>query len=284
MQQRFESWLAAHVAAEPQTGQPQPGQAEPGPPEPGLLDSLAASGDADNLVVMPLPARPARLRRLPPDYRVTQKTRVETPASEITAGKAAAQLYLRHEGGMASRALGSAVHSLLERLASLRVSQGWEAAHAALQSFGPRVAAEARGLGLGPDEAGQIAMRAMRYAIDASNDPYGEWILSPHPQAASEAQWTGVVNGQLRTVRVDRIFQAGAAPRSEGDTHWWIVDYKTAHPEGLTPEAALPELRRLFAAQLEAYAEVLRMLHGDGKPIRAAIYYPLMKALDWWEV
>jgi len=249
-----------------------------------MLDSLAASGGSDNLVVMPLPARPARLRRLPPDYRVTQNTRVETPASEIAAGKAAAQLYSRHEGGMTSRALGSAVHSLLERLAGLRVSQAWEAARTTLQSFEPRAAAEARGLGLGPDEAGQIAARAMRYAIGASNDPYGEWILSPHPEAASEAQWTGVVNGQLRTVRVDRIFQAGAAPRSEGDTHWWIVDYKTAHTEGLTPEAALPELRRLFAAQLEAYAEVLRMLHGNVKPICAAIYYPLMKALDWWEV
>jgi ATP-dependent exoDNAse (exonuclease V) beta subunit len=185
---------------------------------------------------------------------------------------------------MTSRALGSAVHSLLERLAALRVSRDWGSTRAALQSFEPRIAAEARALGLSRDEAGQIATRAMRHAIEASKDPNGEWVLSPHSEAANEAQWTGVVDGQLRTVRVDRVFQAGAAPRSDDDTHWWIVDYKTAHPEGLAPEAALPELRRIFAAQLEAYAEVLRMLHGDGKPIRAAIYYPLMKALDWWEV
>ena len=279
MQQRFEIRIAAQAAAEHHTGQPRTGHAEP-----GMLDALAASGDADNLVVMPPPARPARLRRLPPDYCVTQKANVEMPANEIVSGKAAAQLYSRHEGGMTSRALGSAVHSLLERLAGLRVSLDWEAARAALQSFEPRVAAEARGLGLGPDEAGRIAARAMRHALDASNEPHGEWILSPHAAAASETQWTGVVNSQLRTVRVDRVFQAGAAPGSDGDTHWWIVDYKTAHPEGLTPEAALPELRLLFAAQLEAYAEVLRMLHGDGRPIRAAIYYPLMKALDWWGV
>ena len=283
IQQRFEiwrgGWLAARATAEPQAGQLQRGQAES-----GLLDSLAASGDAANLVVMPAPARPARLRRLPPDYRVIQKERAETPASEIIAGNAAAQLYARHEGGMTSRALGSAAHSLLERLAALRVSQDWGSARAALQSFEPRIAAEVRALGLSPDEAGEIATRAMRHAIDASNDPNGEWILLPHPEAASEAQWTGVLDGQLRTVRVDRVFQAGAAPRSDGDTHWWIVDYKTAHPEGLTPQATLPELRGLFAAQLEAYAEVLRMLHDDGKPIRAAIYYPLMKTLDWWEV
>jgi hypothetical protein len=62
------------------------------------------------------------------------------------------------------------------------------------------------------------------------------------------------------------------------------VDYKTAHPEGLASGAELPALRTLFAPQLETYARVLRNLHGSGRPIRAALYYPLMRALDWWEL
>ncbi|MGH9589581.1 MAG: 3'-5' exonuclease, partial [Terracidiphilus sp.] len=289
IQQRFQGWLAARAAAEPQpaqpeSSQPEPGQLEPGQFEPGVLDSLAASGDANNLVEMPRPAHPARLRRLPPDFCVPQSPRAALPASDAVPGDAAAQLYVRHEGGMLSRALGSAVHSLLERLAALRTSQDWDAARAGLRQLEPQIMAEARALGLAPAEAGQIAAGAIRHALDAAKDPNGVWILSPHPEAASEVQWTGVVDGQLHSVRVDRVFQAGAAPRSEGETHWWLVDYKTAHPEGVAPEAALPNLRGLFAAQLEAYAEVLRKLHGDGKPIRAAIYYPLMKALDWWEV
>ena len=279
IRERFDGWLAERAAAEPQ-----PSQREPSRLEPGVLDSLAASGTADNLVVMPRPAHPARLRRLPPGYCVPQRPRAETPASEAVAGHTAAQLYTRHEGGMLSRALGSAVHSLLERIAALRASQDWDAARAGLRQLEPRIASDARALGLGPVDAAKIAARALRHALNASSDPNGAWILSPHSEAASEVQWTGVVDGRLRTVRVDRVFQSGAAPRSDGDTHWWIVDYKTAHPEGLAPETALPELRRLFAAQLEAYAEVLRKLHDDSKPIRAAIYYPLMKALDWWEI
>ena len=278
IQQRFEIWLGGRLAPRA-TAKPQP----------AIIESLAASGESDNLVVMPSPARPARLRRLPPDYCVPQRPHAQPPASDAVPGDRAAQLYSRHEGGMVSRALGNAVHTLLEQFAALRASQDSEAARAGLQRpelgiIALETVAEARALGLGPDQAAQIAARALHHALEASNDPDGAWILSPHSKAASEVQWTGVVDGHLRTVRVDRVFQAGAAPRSEGDTHWWIVDYKTAHPEGLAPESALTQLRPLFKGQLDAYAEILLKLHNDGKPIRAAIYYPLMKALDWWEV
>jgi len=45
-----------------------------------------------------------------------------------------------------------------------------------------------------------------------------------------------------------------------------------------------PRLRSLFAPQLEAYAQVLRNLHGQDAVLRAALYYPRMMLLDWWEV
>ena len=57
---------------------------------------------------------------------------------------------------------------------------------------------------------------------------------------------------------------------------WWIIDYKTAHEDGLDPAAALPELRRIFAPQIEAYAKVLRKLHGADAPVRGGLYYPRM--------
>lgn len=268
IRQRFDAWVASRPATQP---------------EPATIASLAASGGESNLRIMPSPSKPTRLRRLPPEYRAPEPPRVDTPSAD-SAVNAAAQLYSRHEGGMLSRALGEAVHSLLETLAGLRVAMDWDASRAELQRIEPRLAAELRAMGLSPAQAGDIAARATSHALEASSDANGAWILSPHPHAASEARWTGVVSGELRTVRVDRIFQAGPVPQSEGDTCWWIVDYKTAHPEGLTPETAPPSLHRLFAPQLEAYAEILRKLHSDGKPIRAALYYPLMRALDWWEI
>jgi ATP-dependent exoDNAse (exonuclease V) beta subunit len=102
--------------------------------------------------------------------------------------------------------------------------------------------------------------------------------------AASEVRWTGIVAGALTNVRVDRVFRGGLTPQSEGDAAWWVVDYKTAHADDPDRAASLARLRPLFAPQLEAYAEVLRNLHGADTTIRAGLYYPRMSILDWWEV
>jgi len=48
----------------------------------------------------------------------------------------------------------------------------------------------------------------------------------------------------------------------------------------MTPGAFRP----LFAPQLQAYAQILRNLHGPDATIRAGLYYPRMLLLDWWEL
>jgi ATP-dependent exoDNAse (exonuclease V) beta subunit len=93
-----------------------------------------------------------------------------------------------------------------------------------------------------------------------------------------------VVNGGLSTVRVDRMFRAGPSPLVDGQDAWWIIDYKTAHADVPDPAAALPELRKLFAPQIDAYAQVLRNLHGANVVLLAGLYYPRMLTLDWWEI
>jgi len=242
------------------------------------VETMAASAES-NLLVMP--TRSKLLRRLPPDFCLAQEEDFESADSSVLG---MSRLYSRHEGGLLSRALGSAVHALLEELAKLRITEEWEPARAALQRIEGRIAAQIRAAGVEPSKAAGIAAEALHHALDASKDPLGQWILSPHAGAASEVRWAGVVAGSLRTVRVDRVFQAGPAPASEGEDCWWIVDYKTAHADTPSPEAALPGLRRLFAPQVEAYAQVLRNLHGKNTPIRAGLYYPRMLLLDWWEM
>ncbi|MGO9776535.1 MAG: PD-(D/E)XK nuclease family protein, partial [Terracidiphilus sp.] len=195
-----------------------------------------------------------------------------------------ARLYPRHEGGLLSRALGTAVHTLLEELALLCTKFDWEAARAALLHFEPRIAAQVRAVGVDQLQAAQIAAQALQLALKASHDTTGSWILSPHAGAASEAGWAGVVAGLLRAVRVDRVFKAGPAPCAEGEDYWWIIDYKTAHADNMDPAQALPGLRQLYAPQVEAYAELLRNMYGADSPIFAGLYYPRMLLLDWWEL
>ena len=77
--------------------------------------------------------------------------------------------------------------------------------------------------------------------------------------------------------------RAGPAPQTEGSEAWWVIDYKT-HAQPQPGPNGLAQLRPLFAAQLEAYAQVLRNLHGTDAEVRAGLYYPRMNALDWWHV
>ncbi|MGD0831502.1 MAG: UvrD-helicase domain-containing protein [Terracidiphilus sp.] len=279
---RFEDWRMVTTASEPAVSQE--------------IESLAASA-VSNLLVMPSPAKPTILRRLSPDFQPglaaasvprnpAEGVEIRKPAGAFTPGFLSGDhsLYSRHEGGLLSRALGAAVHTLLEELARLRTKLVWEASRAALRQFEPRIISQIRAVGLDRQQARQIAAQALQFALSASRDPVGSWILSPHLSAASEAAWTGVVSGSPRAVRVDRVFRAGPAPCSAGEDCWWIIDYKTAHQGNLDPASALPHLRALFAPQIEAYAELLRNLDNSGKPIFAGLYYPRMALLDWWQI
>lgn len=279
---RFEQWQAEQEAT---------------PAAEAVLESVAASSDSsslNNLIVMPSSVKPTILRRLPADYTpVAPSSPILSPewAGEqgpritgLSSEAVSTGLYARHRGGLLSRALGTAVHSLLEDFARLRTALDSEAACAALALQQPRIAAQIRAAGLDEAQASHLAARALQQALDSAEDPMGAWILSPHAEAASELGWTGVIGGVLRSVRVDRVFRAAAAPLAEGEDYWWIVDYKTAHEETADPAATLAALRPLFAPQLAAYAAVLRALHGPDAQVRAGLYYPRMLQFDWWEI
>lgn len=268
MQERFAEWMAAEDEQQEST-----------------IESIAAVGES-NLLIMPPAGKPTLIRRLPPDFRIAAVDLHAGAAASSMTGLSNADLYERHEGGLITRALGVAVHSLLEQAAHLRINLGWDETRAALSRLQTHISAQVRSVGLDREQAIAIAKQALAIAIKATNDPNGQWVLAPHTNAASEARWAGIVRGDVRTVQVDRVFRAGASPLSNGGDCWWIVDYKTAHADGADgtdPENALPKLRTLFAPQLQAYAEVLRKLHGESVRIHAGLYYPRMLLFDWWE-
>jgi ATP-dependent helicase/nuclease subunit A len=247
-----------------------------------VVQALAAAAE-DNLLVMPAPLKPTFLRRLPPELESAAVTSIGPTSPATVIGLGEAESYQRHEGGLSSRALGNAVHKLLEQLARLRSTLDWDSTRAEFESFRPRIVAAIRASGISPTRAETIASQAFEIAGQAWNDPIGQWILSPHTDAANESGWAGVISGNLRQVRVDRLFRAGREPLAPGDDALWIIDYKTAHPDMKDPSSALATLRAAFAPQLALYASLLRTLHPAGAPIRAGLYYPRISAFDWWE-
>jgi ATP-dependent helicase/nuclease subunit A len=281
---KFEAWKSElarskDVAVEPPSG------------EELVVTSLAASADGA-LFLVPDPAatplKPALLRRLPDNYLAgTSAAERQRPEPRRT-DPGTPSLFTRHEGGLVSRATGIAVHSMLEELTRLRLRMEWPEAREALRGSAARIAARVRSGGVAAQQAATMAADALQVSLHVSQDALGEWILSPHAHAQSEARWTGVIGGAMRTVQADRVFQAGLTPLSETpatarDQAWWIVDYKTVAdlPTNDQP-AELARLREIFRPQLDAYAQMLRNLHGDATVIRAGLYYPRLLRFDWW--
>jgi ATP-dependent exoDNAse (exonuclease V) beta subunit len=248
-----------------------------------VIDTIAAGGQ-DNLVFMPTPAQPTFLRRLPPEFQTSRAAGSTLNAQENVIGLGDADPYQRHQGGQISRALGNAVHKLLEELARLRKTLDWDSASAALENLRPCITASIRSAGVSLTVAENITAQAFECAVNAKRDTYGRWILSPHAEAISESGWAGIVGGNLRTVRVDRLFRAGLEPLQPGNHALWIIDYKTSHAESIDASSALPIFRVIFAPQLQMYAAVLRNLHGSDLQLRAGLYYPRMSLFDWWEI
>ncbi len=272
IQRRFDDWRASASLAQPAT-----------------IDSIAASDPSSasgNLFeFQPIADEPTLLRRLPPDFSSSSAP----PASAVDEPLVGAgRLYERHEGGLVSRALGKAVHALLQQLAQRLATETLDAALASLAQQQPRIAATICAAGIDSTNAARMAVEAIEIARRAANDPVAQWILAPHADAANEIRWTGIVAGSLRTVQVDRTFRAGPAPQiaaaSPDEDTWWIIDYKTAHQDNLDPAALLPELRRQFAPQIEAYAGVLRNLRGADINLCGGLYYPRMALFDWWQL
>jgi ATP-dependent helicase/nuclease subunit A len=246
--------------------------------EPGELISIAAS--ENNVIVMP---RPTDLRRLPPDFEAATNIDMSLSASESVIGLGDAD-YQRHEGGLLSRSLGNAVHKLFEELAHLRLSLDWDSSLTALENIRPRITATVRAAGISLAQAEDVSSQAFNIARGAARDPFGQWILSPHTEAVSESGWAGIVGGNLRLVRVDRLFRASLEPLKPGDDALWIIDYKTASAGNLDTQSALTAFRTTYGPQLQEYAGVLRNLHGSHVQLRAGLYFPRMSLFDWWEI
>jgi ATP-dependent helicase/nuclease subunit A len=188
----------------------------------------------------------------------------------------------RPEGSFAVRAFGNVVHRYLHLLAiRLERNATCDELLAELPSWESRLTASLRGEGLPPGLVAREAVRAQGALALTLGDPVGRWILSPQALAASERALT-VASLGARGLRVDRTFLAGTQPLLTGESHIWIVDFKTTlqgpRSDG---EFEATEIAK-HKAQLEAYATLRRSLPGGDMPIQLGLFYPLLPRLLYW--
>jgi ATP-dependent exoDNAse (exonuclease V) beta subunit len=265
----------------------------PSPVQPLESLALAASADADVLkgtgfspsvgsgeqTGASAPEGTNLLERLPltfhPLTRFTNTAPLAyTPASALPRSTP----FDRPEGSFAVRAFGNVVHRYLQLLAQRLTAEPPATLLAELPTWLPRLTTSLRGEGLAASLATREAARALHALTLTLNDPTGLWLLTPHPAAASETDLTTTT----ATLRFDRTFLAGPTPLSTGDTHIWIIDFKTTEP-GTRSQSSLDAFAAAqlttYTPQLEAYANLRRTLPDGQKPIQLALYYPLIPRL-----
>ncbi len=242
---------------------------EPAPalPEPATL-ALAAAAEPDS---------PHFIQRLAPPDMASLSFPFRSAAEE-SAVWSHATLYPRPEGSFTARTVGNTLHAFLQQLAT-HIASGIPAPALLndLPTWQPRILAVLRSSGIAPGQAYTLTTGILRGLTNTLTSPEGLWLLSPHPQATTESALTHTSeDGTPQTLRLDRTFLAGPMPGTQGTTHLWIIDYKTAtHGTGNLRDFLAQEESK-YASQLAAYATLLAT---QGKPIRTALFYPMLPHL-----
>lgn len=182
-----------------------------------------------------------------------------------------------------AQANGVAVHALFQQIASLAADDP-RIDPSRTEDHWMRIAlALLRHAGMTGNHLSTQAKHVVKLLLAATKDAHGKWILGQRQQAKSESRWTSRQHGSLKTVRADRVFIAGSEPLLDGETHLWIVDYKTTAFSTSDGDVLLEQERSKHEQQLADYGRVLRAALPCDLPLRFALYYPSLPRLDWWE-
>ena len=138
-----------------------------------------------------------------------------------------------------------------------------------------------RSNGIAPSALDKRAQQVRAALLNSLNDPDGLWILSARAQASTEHALTSW-SERRTSVRLDRVFRAGAKPQSTGHDYLWIIDYKTTihGPEG--KHKFLEDERAKYSPQMETYARILKA-DTPSALIHLGLYYPMLPKLVWWQ-
>jgi ATP-dependent helicase/nuclease subunit A len=210
------------------------------------------------------------LRRLPADWvppAAPAAVQWDAPEDAVRAQDALEFSW----AGETARHVGTVVHRWLQRIAE-DGAEGWDERR--IESLRPLLRAALAGRGVGDAELDDAAARASRALVNCLADERGRWLLGRRDQARSEWRLTGVSNGQLARIVIDRSFVDAGRVR-------WIIDYKTSVHEGTDVDAFLDNERERYRGQLERYARML--CAGGERRIRLGLYFPLLGGWREWE-
>ncbi|HYL74388.1 MAG TPA: UvrD-helicase domain-containing protein [Bryobacteraceae bacterium] len=209
------------------------------------------------------------IRRVPPDWVVAAAPLAVTWTRRHVEAVETQPLTYEWVGDRLRHA-GTAIHTFLQRIAHEGLDR-WDEAAVRVQRSACR--AVLANLGVPPVDLDETATLVETGLLRTLHDPRGRWILERHSDDASELAITGMIDGRLYEAVIDRTFV------DEGGVRW-IIDFKTGTHSGSDLETFLESERKRHEEQLGRYARL--MMQRDDRPIRLALYFPLLGAwLEW---
>lgn len=168
-----------------------------------------------------------------------------------------------------ARHIGTVVHGALEKW-----GRALPPTLAVVEAQGPRHRALLERLGVPQAELDAAAATVLHALRQTWEDARGRWLFDPgHRDVATELALTGLVDGRLVNVLIDRTFIDPEGTR-------WVIDFKTSRHEGGALEEFLDSEATRYRPQLARYAALARRLGPE--PVRAGLYFPLIQAFRTW--
>lgn len=211
------------------------------------------------------------LRRVTSDWQlpaIPTGPEIEIRERGIASGGGDDERIVYEWAGDRVRHTGTLVHRMLERMARDGVRE-WSEDRLASLPLEQRL----RAMGLPENECTDAASDARRALVRALHSENGHWMLEAHDEARCEWALSGIDDGELVNVSIDRSFVDGNGTR-------WIIDYKTSTHEGGDAAAFLANQRERYRQQLERYARVVGRL--EDRPQKVALYFPLQDEFIAW--
>jgi len=171
--------------------------------------------------------------------------------------------------GETAKHIGTVVHHMLQDLSKHEI----EKVDITDEYYKQRAAYQLLSHGINSADINRLVDKVIAALRNTQSDSRGAWILGKQEQARSEYPLTGVIDGEVRHVVIDRTFV--------DDGVRWIIDYKTGAHSGAGLEGFLDNEQQRYRAQLESYARIFK--HIDDRPIRLGLYFPMLKGWREWD-
>jgi len=173
--------------------------------------------------------------------------------------------------GLTIRHVGTVVHRYLHAIAEEGMDN-WGVDR--IRSQSRNIRQSLRQLGVPQVELDSACRRVEQALLHFTGDDRGRWLLADHELQQNEYGVSGVLQGRVVNIIVDRTFV-------DQDGVRWIVDYKTSSHEGTDIEGFLDLQQGRYRQQLEKYGTLFQNM--EDRPIRLGLYFPLLQGWREWE-